>query len=620
MNTRRDDLPTHHTQGRPIRTILVANRGEVAVRVIRTAHDMGIRAVVAYSDQDIDSLACELADEALALGGRSLAETYLNTDALIDVARRAGADAIHPGYGFLSENADFAQAVEDAGITWLGPSAEVIRALGDKISARDIAVRTGVPIIPGTRIDGTVNVAERIDSFPVLIKRADSGGGRGITRIDSAEDLNRFLAEHADPSELDGCFIEKLVTNARHVETQCLRDAHGNFHVVSTRDCSVQRRNQKIIEEAPAPFLCADVEERLREYSRALFEATDYRGVGTCEFLVDNNDVYFLEVNPRLQVEHTVSEEITGIDLVGEQIRIACGDVVGEIPSTRGHSIEVRVTSENPADNLMPSTGTITSISWPGGPGVRIDGFIRPGDAIGTDYDSLIAKLIVTAPTREQALARLRRALSEFHVSGVATCRALIDTILADPAFAGDEDDFAVHTAWCETSGLLDRMKPQHIQAADAEPMLDAELTSVPVEIDGRRVSLRLPLRALSAIAEVGRSSTPSVAGSGDTPVRARPQVLRGRGRAGFTGSASTLGAAPHGPNVHAPIQGTVVKVVASQGDIVTEGDLIVVLESMKMEKPVHATVSGRVGTLRVSPGDSVKAGDELAVIIEEEQ
>ena len=632
---------------RPIRKILIANRGEIAVRVIRTARSMGIGTAAVYSDQDMHSAACDLADEAYALGGTAAAATYLSTQALIDAARRAEADAIHPGYGFLSEDAAFAAAVREAGITWLGPSAEAIRALGDKISAREIATSVNVPVIPGEELTADVASAEAqiltigaTHGYPVLVKRADAGGGRGITRFDSDDHVRRFLAELPTADALRGCFVEKMVTFARHVETQCMRDAHGNFAVVTTRDCSVQRRNQKVVEEAPAPHLSAEVEAVLTQSSRALFEAVDYVGVGTCEYLVTREGrVYFLEVNPRLQVEHTVSEEVTGLDLVREQIRIARGETLAEVPPVRGHSFEVRITSENPADDLMPATGTLTQINWPGGPGVRIDSFIRPGDAIGSDYDSLIAKLIVTAPTRSQALSRLVGAIAEFTVEGLPTCAPLLTHILTHSDFCGPDSpsagldeaaaarfaaawprqagEFAVYTKWMEDLGLLTQVKESLLGAqtassasstaspsvASATPSAPTAMDTFVIEIDGKRAKLRLPAEMLARTA-----SAP--AGTGTAPMRA--QALRGRGKSRGAGAA---GPGAQGPSIHAPIQATVVRVVAEVGQELAEGDLVVVLESMKMEKPIHAHAAGTVKTVHVAAADTVKAGDLLVTI-----
>lgn len=630
----------------PISNILIANRGEVAVRIIRTAREMGIRTVAAYSPQDMNSLACDLADASYNLASEekdsaTLAQTYLNAQALIDVAKRAGADAVHPGYGFLSENADFAQAVADAGLTWIGPNAQAIRALGDKISARNIATHAHVPVIPGGELpadrDSAQSLARELakeHGYPVLMKRADSGGGRGITRCNDDEDIQRFFADLPGDHALEGCFIEKMVLHARHVETQCMRDSAGNFAVVSTRDCSVQRRHQKVIEEAPAPHLPEGVDERLREYSRALFTEVGYEGVGTCEFLVSREgQVYFLEVNPRLQVEHTVSEEITGIDLVEEQIRIANGDTLNLVPTPRGHSIEVRITSEDPADDLMPATGTIRSINWPGGHGIRIDTFIRAGEAIGGDYDSLIAKLIVTAPTRRAALAKLVRAMDEIQVEGLPTCAPLIRHIVQHRAFCGpdtpalgqdwpsDPSPFDVYTKWMEDEELLAQVKADllskaagkasHIgagQATDSTNTTEDEgYEAFLVEINGERARLRLPQALLNRL---GSAPAPAPHSSHGQP---RPQSLRGRGRAKNGNNPQSADAAS--PSVAAPIQATVVRIPVEVGAQVNQGDLIVVLESMKMEKPIYAPTSGTIHAIHVGIGDSVKAGQALVNI-----
>lgn len=626
---------------RPIRTILVANRGEIAVRIIRSARELGLATVAVYSDQDMHSQACDLADEAIALGGTAPADTYLSIEAILRAAKKSGADAIHPGYGFLSENADFATAVHKAGLVWIGPSAAAIRALGDKISARTIAAKTGVPVIPGAPLPSRPDAArERLIDFarrkgyPVLVKRADAGGGRGITRFDSEDDALRHFDALLGSGPLDGCFVEKMVTKARHVETQCARDAHGSFAVITTRDCSVQRRNQKVIEEAPAPHLAPAVERALNAHSRALFEAVDYIGVGTCEFLIDEDSTLaFLEVNPRLQVEHTVSEEITGLDLVAEQLRIAQGLPLSEPPAQRGHSFEVRITSEDPAAQLMPATGRVTAITWPAGPGVRVDSFIRPGDTIGSDYDSLIGKLIVTAPTRADALARLRRALAEFHLDGLPTCVPLIEKILTHPDFCGPdspaarpplpgsaaaladewpkgERPFAVHTKWFEESRILDELAAS-LPTSTASPRAarsgrtPEEMESFTIELDGRRTTLRLPHGFFDF---ARKRETPA-----EHPVRT--QHLRKR-------SSRREDPAPSdtSPSLRAPIQATVVRVLAEVGQHLEAGDLVLVLESMKMEKPILAHRAGRITDIRVAPGDSVTSGDLLVLVEPEEE
>ncbi len=629
------------TPTRTIRKVLVANRGEVAVRVIRTAREMGISTVAVYSDQDMQSLACDMADEALALGGPIPADTYLSSRAILQAAERSGADAIHPGYGFLSEDSAFAAAVREAGLVWLGPAAEAIRDLGDKISARAIATSVQVPVVPGEELAQEVGAAReqllafaREAHYPVLVKKADAGGGRGITRFDTSDEVERFFQDLPGAEALKGCFIEKMVTHARHVETQCARDAHGTFAVVTTRDCSVQRRNQKVVEEAPAAHLPEGVEEKLRKYSAALFDAVDYVGVGTCEFLVPaDGTVYFLEVNPRLQVEHTVSEEVAGIDLVREQLRIAQGLPLTEIPALRGHSFEVRITSENPADDLMPTTGTISSITWPGGPGVRVDSFVRPGDSIGSDFDSLIAKLIVTGPTRREALARLLRAIDEFTVEGLPTSSPLLTHVLTHPDFCGPDSpwatysaedvaaapasspvwplgtrDFAVYTKWMEDLELLAQVKDHLGAPAPTQPTTSEaadQMASFVIELDGRRSTLKLPAALLARGAGL----------AAEGPVPSRRQALRGRGRRGGGG-----GAGADSPSLHAPIQATVVRVVAEVGQRVAEGDLVLVLESMKMEKPIMACANGIVEAIHVAAGDTVKAGDLMVTVNAEEE
>ena len=533
--------------------VLVANRGEIAVRVIRTLREMGVDSVAVYAEADRDTLACELATSAYSLGGKSAAETYLNPEAILEAAAKSGARAIHPGYGFLSENADFASRVAEAGLVWIGPSAEAIEALGDKIRARELADSCKVPTITGRSLEGSsvedaLELAQSI-GYPVLIKRADGGGGRGITRMNSDSDIRDFYTNLIDPSTLTLCFMEKFISHGRHVETQCARDSFGTFAVVSTRDCSVQRRNQKVVEEAPAPFISEELHAALEEYSRALFDAVQYVGVGTCEFLVEDGKAYFLEVNPRLQVEHTVSEEVTGIDLVREQIRIAQGLPLSEIPSTRGHAIEVRVTSEDPAQELMPATGRLSAIQWPGGPGVRVDSFIRPGEEIGTDFDSLIAK-------REGVLEEVARELSA-------------------------------------AGGTQSREASEEGSEAHA-------LRSFVIEIDGKRTTLSLPTELLAAAGgeSGGRALRPR------QPLR---RSLRPR-----------TGANDEGPNVTSPIQATVIRIAVEEGQEVEEGELVAVIESMKMEKALNAGCAGTISAIHVCAGNTVKAGDVLVSIKEE--
>ena len=592
--------------------VLVANRGEIAVRVIRTLREMGCDSVAVYAEADRDTLACELATSAYSLGGRSAAETYLNPDAILEAARASGARAIHPGYGFLSENADFASRVREAGLTWIGPSPEAIDALGDKIRARAIADSCGVPTIAGQCLENTtaeeaITLANEI-GYPVLIKRADGGGGRGITRFNADEELRDFYTNLVDATTLSLCFMEKFIARGRHVETQCMRDSFGTFAVVSTRDCSVQRRNQKVVEEAPAPFVSDELNSRLENYSRALFDTVNYVGVGTCEFLVEEDHAYFLEVNPRLQVEHTVSEEVTGLDLVGEQLRIAQGLPLSDVPSVRGHAIEVRVTSEDPANELMPATGRIGAIHWPGGQGVRIDSFIRPGEEIGTDFDSLIAKITVHAPTRIQAIIRLQRALDELRVDGLPTAAPLLSHILATTQFRSEEgNSLGVYTQWLEREGILTEVA-DIVREQGSNPVAASEdgrdecaiMRSFVIEVDGKRVTLKLPSDLLGAAASDGTGRAP----------RPRQPLRRGLRQRANT--------AEEGPNVTSPIQATVIRITVEEGQQVQEGELVAVIESMKMEKALTAGCSGTISTIHVSAGDTVKAGDVLVSIKEE--
>lgn len=548
------------------------------------------------------------ADEALALGGDDAASTYLNGEKILAIAIETGADAIHPGYGFLSENSEFARAVEDAGIAWLGPSSAVIDALGDKIKARLVAEACGVSPVPG--VSQPVTSRTEVEAFieeagyPVVLKRADGGGGRGITVVRSTSDLDLFFARHGDSADLGAHFVERFVEVARHVETQCARDALGNFHVISTRDCSVQRRNQKLVEEAPAPFLPDGAHEHLVAASRALFEQVGYVGVGTVEFLLEpDGSIWFLEVNPRLQVEHPVSEEVTGIDLVREQIRIAQGLALTTPPAPRGHSFEFRITSEDPSQDLTPTAGRLDEVHWPLGPGIRLELGIDEGDTVQTAFDSMIAKIIVTGADREQALARSRRALAEFSVQGVATPVPVYQDIISDPDFCG-VGGFNVSTRWFETSFM-----PRHDYSDLAIPAEASQTADLPrqtyiIELDGRRVSLTLPAGMFNAPA---------------APAPRPPQPLRSTPRR--AGSLS-----PHsGPHqgapgdIVAPMQAIVVALAVSEGQRVEEGQLVAVLEAMKMEKPLLAPRAGTVESLAVGQGDTVSAGTRIAHISTEE-
>ncbi|MFT0846613.1 biotin carboxylase N-terminal domain-containing protein [Actinomycetaceae bacterium L2_0104] len=581
-----------------ISRILVANRAEIALRVIRTARDMGIESVAVYSDSDRDAQFVAQADEAYALGGESYAETYMNIEKLLDVAVRSGADAVHPGYGFLSEIPEFAAAVKGAGITWIGPDPEVLTRLGDKIQARRLAESVDVQPVPG--ISDPVSGREAIEEFvakfgyPIVTKKADGGGGRGITAIFSDADLDHFFAAHgADSNQF---FVERFIQSARHVETQSARDSHGNFAIVSTRDCSVQRRNQKLIEEAPAPELPGDSLATLSEWSKRLFDAVGYVGLGTCEFLVEpDGRVNFLEVNPRLQVEHTVSEEVTGLDLVREQIFIAAGEKLSEFPAVRAHSFEFRITCEDPANGMIPSTGAINRLRWPLGHGVRVESGIVEGDVVTAGFDPMLAKLIVTAPDREQAIARSRRALAEMQIEGVATPSQLYSEVISMPEFAGHP----ISTRWFEDSVLPEKVtEGANGNGNGAAPQATAEeRATFVVELDGKRMELTVPRAML---------------GAGNTAA-ARPrgqQPLRGAARARAEAAAGDLVDA--NGMINSQIQAIVVRVCVEEGTVVKEGDLLVILESMKMESYVHAPYDGTVTEIVASNGQNVAAYQPL--------
>jgi acetyl-CoA/propionyl-CoA carboxylase biotin carboxyl carrier protein len=583
--------------------VLVANRGEIAVRIIRAARDEGIASVAVYADPDRDALHVRLADEAYALGGNTAAESYLVMDKIIDAARQAGADAIHPGYGFLAENAQFAARVIEAGITWIGPSPEAISALGDKVQARHIAEKVGAPLVPGTAdpVESAQEVLDFVDQFglPVAIKAAFGGGGRGIkvarTREEIPELYESAVREATAAFGRGECFIERFLDAPRHVETQCLADAHGNVVVVSTRDCSLQRRNQKLVEEAPAPFLTAEQNQRLYESSKAILKEAGYLGAGTCEFLVgQDGTISFLEVNTRLQVEHCVSEEVTGIDLVREQFRLARGEELGYgDPEVRGHSFEFRITGEDPGRNFMPAPGTIRVLKNPTGPGVRIDSGIEQGDVISGNFDSMLSKLIVTGASRRQALERSRRALEEMVVEGIPTVIPFDLAVVSDPAFAPAEGPFKVHTRWIETefTNNLPAWAPDG--GADADEAA-GDRQRVVVEVGGKRLEVVLP----ASLGAVGAGSTAA----------AKPAKSKKRSRSG--GPAAATGNA-----LTSPMQGTIVKVAVSDGDVVAEGDLVVVLEAMKMEQPLTAHRSGTITGLTAAAGETVTAGAVIASI-----
>ena len=591
-------VPGRHTG--PVSKILIANRGEIAVRVIRAARDEGLQTVAVYADPDRDSQHVKLADEAYALGGATAAQSYLVMDKLIEIARRSGADAVHPGYGFLSENAQFAQKCIDAGLTWIGPSPESITQLGDKVAARHIAQKVGAPLVPGTK--DPVKSANEVVAFadehglPIAVKAAFGGGGRGIKvardRESIVEMYESAVREATAAFGRGECFIERFLDSPRHVETQCLADAHGNVVVVSTRDCSLQRRNQKLVEEAPAPYLSAEQNERLYEASRAILREAGYQGAGTCEFLVGTDGtISFLEVNTRLQVEHPVSEEISGLDLVREQFRIARGEKIEEKdPVLRGHSFEFRINGEDAGRSFMPAPGTIEKMSVPTGPGVRWDSGFVAGDVIGGNFDSMLAKLIVTGADREQALQRARRALAELTIEGMPTVIPFHRVVLDDPAFAPAEGgEFKVHTRWIETE--FNNTIPMYSGAPGSVDSDEDERTTVVVEVNGKRMEVSLPNL------------------SGGAKPAAKPAAKTRKSRSAR--SAAKGG----GDELTSPMQGTIVKVAASDGDTVAEGDLILVLEAMKMEQPITAHKAGKVSGLSAKAGDTVTSGAVLATI-----
>ncbi|MGW2674024.1 acetyl/propionyl/methylcrotonyl-CoA carboxylase subunit alpha [Kocuria rhizophila] len=590
------------TGTRPLTKVLVANRGEIAVRVIRAARDEGITSVAVYADPDRDALHVRMADEAYSLGGTTAADSYLRIDKVLDAARRSGADAVHPGYGFLSENAEFAAAVIDAGLTWIGPPPAAIAQLGDKVAARHIAEKVNAPQVPGTA-DPVSSAQEVLDfadqhGLPIAIKAAFGGGGRGIKVVrerDAIPELYESAVREATAAFGRGeCFVERFLDAPRHVETQCLADQYGTVVVVSTRDCSLQRRNQKLVEEAPAPFLSEEQNRRLYESSKAILREANYQGAGTCEFLVgQDGTISFLEVNTRLQVEHPVSEEVSGLDLVREQFRIARGEALGyEDPEVRGHSIEFRINGEDAGRNFMPSPGTLTTFTVPSGPGVRVDSGVEAGESVGGNFDSMLAKLVVTGATRTQALERSRRALQEMTVEGMPTVVPFHRAVVSDPAFATPEGTpFTVHTRWIETE-FDNSIEPF---AASPEPAADEpERQTVVVEVGGKRLEVTMP-----QLPGTTRSAAPA---------QAKPRKQRGA-----RGGTAARGAS--GDALTSPMQGTIVKIAASNGDEVAEGDLIVVLEAMKMEQPLTAHKAGVLKDLEVSEGDTVSAGTVLATI-----
>ncbi|WKK60962.1 acetyl/propionyl/methylcrotonyl-CoA carboxylase subunit alpha [Corynebacterium sp. P3-F1] len=582
-----------------ISKVLIANRGEIAVRVIRAAKDAGIASVAVYAEPDTDSPFVELADEAFALGGNTAADSYLSFDKIIEAAKASGADAIHPGYGFLSENADFAQRVIDEGLTWIGPSPDAIARLGDKVEARRIAEKVSAPMAPGTK--EPVNSADEVVAFaeehglPVAIKAAYGGGGRGMKvahTMDEIPELFDSATREAVTSFGRGeCFVERYLDRARHVEAQVLADAHGHAIVAGTRDCTLQRRFQKLVEEAPAPFLTDAQREAIHSSAKAIVKEAGYQGAGTVEYLVSPADeqhpegiISFLEVNTRLQVEHPVTEETAGIDLVREQFRIASGLPLrlSTDPTPRGHAIEFRINGEDPGMNFMPAPGTITRYVEPSGTGVRVDSGVRAGNVIGGQFDSMLAKLIVTGETRAEAIQRARRALDEYVVDGLPTVIPFHQAVLKDPAFVGDENGFRVYTRWIEEEFTADIPAYQDNDEEGDEPTANRTYA---VEIDGRRIEVALPA-----------------------------SLVIGNGAKRKSKKRRSAGAALSGDAVPAPMQGTVVKVNVSEGDAVSEGDILLVLEAMKMENPVKAHKAGTVKGLAVEQGEQV---NKTAVLLE---
>jgi acetyl-CoA/propionyl-CoA carboxylase biotin carboxyl carrier protein len=585
------------TDSKRITKVLVANRGEIAVRVVRAAADAGLGSVAVYADPDRDALFVRLADEAYSLDGATPADSYLNIAKILDVAARSGADAVHPGYGFLAENAEFAQAVIDAGLIWIGPPPSAIDSLGDKVKARHIAEKVGAPQVPGTP-DPVANADEVLAfateyGLPIAIKAAYGGGGRGMKvarTMDEVPELFESATREAISAFGRGeCFVERYLDKPRHVETQCLADAHGNVVVVSTRDCSLQRRYQKLVEEAPAPFITPEQREILYTSSKAILREAGYVGAGTCEFLIGQDGlISFLEVNTRLQVEHPVSEEVTGLDLVREMFRIADGEELGyDDPEISGHSIEFRINAEDPGRGFLPAPGTLTKWHAPSGPGIRLDGGYDQGETVPGSFDSLVAKLIVSGRDRTQALERSRRALKEFVVEGMPSAVPFHQAVVSDPAFVGT-DGFTVHTRWIETE-FDNRIPPYDGGTEGTEPQ---EREKVTVEVGGKRLEVVLP------------------AGLGASAAAATSAKKKPAKRAGGSGKA-----AASGDSLTSPMQGTIVKIAVEEGATVAEGDLIVVLEAMKMEQPLNAHKAGTVTGLSAEVGATVAAGAAICEI-----
>ncbi len=577
--------------------VLIANRGEIAVRIARACKDHGLASVAIYADPDRNAQHVRACDEAFALDGNTATETYLSTEKIIKVAERSGADALHPGYGFLSENADFAQAVIDAGLTWIGPPPSAIRALGDKVAARHIAQKVGAPLVAGT--PDPVSGAEEVVAFakahglPIAIKAAFGGGGRGLKVARNMEEISELydsaVREAISAFGRGECFVERYLDKPRHVETQVLADQHGNVVVISTRDCSVQRRHQKLVEEAPAPFLNQAQIDELYNSSKAIMREAGYVGAGTCEFLIgQDGTISFLEVNTRLQVEHPVSEEVSGIDLVREQFRIADGERLEyNDPQIRGHSIEFRINGEDPGRGFLPSPGIITNWQSPSGPGVRLDAGFGTGDEVGGNFDSLLGKLIISGANRQEALARARRALNEFVIEGMPTALPFHRAIVEDQAF-NSANEFKVHTSWIETE--FKNQIPPFATLAQGATAGEQERETITVEVDGRRIEVSLP--------------------TGLTGLGTRTSVPK-------RSMGDKKHAAVSGASLVAPMQGTVVKIAVADGDIVVAGSLILVVEAMKMEQPLVAHRAGRITNLTIKVGTTVASGVVLCEIVD---
>jgi acetyl-CoA/propionyl-CoA carboxylase biotin carboxyl carrier protein len=571
-----------------MKSVLIANRGEIAVRVARACKDHGLKSIAVYSDEDRTALHVQSADEAFSLAGITGAQTYLNISKIIAVAKKSGADAVHPGYGFLSENADFAEAVIAAGLIWIGPPPAAIRALGDKVSARKIAAKVGAPQVAGT--SDPVDSADEVIAFakehglPVAIKAAHGGGGRGLKVARSLAEIPELYAS-AVREAISGfgrgeCFVERYLDKPRHVETQVLVDQHGNAMVVSTRDCSLQRRHQKLVEEAPAPFLSEAQNAELYRSSKAIMKAAGYVGAGTCEFLVGiDGTISFLEVNTRLQVEHPVSEEVAGVDLVREQFRIAMGEKIkNEDPIIRGHSIEFRINGEDPGRSFLPAPGTITKWQVPSGPGVRVDAGFTAGDVIGGNFDSLLAKLIITGANRDEAIARAKRALAEFHIEGLATALPFHRAIITDPAFV---DQFKVYTSYIESEFVNEiPMFQGGTSGISSAPRPETFIT----EVNGHRFEVAIHANETTH--------------------------KRHRAKSGVTGIVT-------GDALTSPMQGTVVKIAVLEGDQVEVGDLIFVLEAMKMEQPLTAHKAGKIADISANIGETITSGSKLCNILD---